>query len=181
MRSHCSRSIVHFAVAALICVSIALPTLAREGKGPSPAPAPTGPGAGAPAPGDNGAEANISNMSRSAQQALEACDDRKEVTKCVADILDRYAVELAEIAPQLPPPLRNLPNIVASSAQKVRAARTKMEAVSAIKEAIVVVHKTIELLKADDPAVRQVATREGAFVAATLAVADAKLEKAVGL
>ena len=174
----------HVAAAALLCVSLILPTLAHgrgEGAAPAAAAGPAGPGPGGPSRDNNGAEANVSNLSRSAQQAIEACGLDQATTKCVADILDKYATELAEIAPQLPLPLRALPNIVATSARKVRAARTKTEAVRAIREAIVAVHKTIELLKADDPGVRQVATREGAFVAATLAVADAKLEKAVGL
>jgi hypothetical protein len=185
MRSTASRSPSHFAVAALLCVSLILPTLAQarsDGPGPSAAPAPSGPGSpGAPPVGANGAEASISNLSRSAQQAIDACDRVKTTTRCVADVLDRFAIELAEIAPQLPPPLRVLPNIVATSARKVRAARTKTEAVNAIREAIVAVHKSIALVRADDPDAHQVATREGAFVAATLEVAGAKLEKAVGL
>jgi hypothetical protein len=37
------------------------------------------------------------------------------------------------------------------------------------------------LLKADEPIALQAETREGAFVAETLQVADRKLEKAVGL
>jgi hypothetical protein len=187
MRSSSSGSIARFAATALLCVSLVLPTLAQArgdgpGNGPSAAPAPSGPGtAGAPPVGANGAEASISNLSRSAQQAIDACDRQKATTKCIADILDRFATELAEIAPQLPPPLRALPNIVATSARKVRAAKTKTEAVNAIREAIVAVHKSIRLVRADDPVSHQVATREGALVAATLEVAGAKLEKAVGL
>ena len=43
------------------------------------------------------------------------------------------------------------------------------------------VHKSIELLKASEPTVREVGAREGAFVVETLEVATVKLEKATGL
>jgi hypothetical protein len=138
-------------------------------------------GSSGPARGNSDAETSVFNLSQSAQKAIEACDLDRAQIRCVADVLDKFAVELAEIAPQLPPSLRRLPEIVATSARKLRAARTKTEAVIAIKEAIAVVHKTIALLTADDPVGHQIATREGASIATTLAVADAKLEKAVGL
>ena len=51
----------------------------------------------------------------------------------------------------------------------------------ALKVAIAEVHKSIALLKADDPAAVPAGTREGSFVVETLQVADNKLEKAVGL
>jgi len=63
----------------------------------------------------------------------------------------------------------------------VRASKTREEAVKALKIAIAEVHKSIALLRADDPIALQTGTREGSFVAETLQVADNKLEKAVGL
>ena len=77
--------------------------------------------------------------------------------------------------------MRTLPTIVSNAARKVRAAKTKAEAIRAVKTAIAEVHKTISLLRADDAVMRQVGTRTGALVVQTLEVANAKLEKAVGL
>lgn len=50
-----------------------------------------------------------------------------------------------------------------------------------MKIAIAAVHKTIALLRADDPVTLKAETREGAFVAETLQVASLKLKKASGL
>jgi hypothetical protein len=50
-----------------------------------------------------------------------------------------------------------------------------------VKVAIDAVHKSIALLKAEDPIAINRATRVGSFVAETLQVADNKLERAVGL
>jgi hypothetical protein len=44
--------------------------------------------------------------------------------------------------------------------------------------AIAAVHKTIALLRADDPVTLKAETREGGFVVETLQVASIKLEKA---
>jgi hypothetical protein len=63
----------------------------------------------------------------------------------------------------------------------VRSAKTKRAAVSALRIAITAVHKSIALLRADDPLTLKVETREGSFVAETLQAADTKLERAVGL
>ena len=88
---------------------------------------------------------------------------------------------MREIAPQLPPALRDLPDIVAKAATRVRAAKTRREAIQAVKVAIEAVHKSIALLKADDPVALRRETRVGSFVEETLQVADNKLERAVGL
>jgi hypothetical protein len=53
--------------------------------------------------------------------------------------------------PPIAAALQNLPDIVARAATRVRAAKSRGEAVKAIKMAIVEVHKSIALLKADDP------------------------------
>jgi hypothetical protein len=121
----------------------------------------------------------VQQISNHAESSVSACrDDDKD---CIADALEAYADALRNLSPPLPPHLRNLPDVVSRAAHRVREAKTKAQAVKAIKIAIAEVHKTIALLKADDPVMRQAETREGAFVAQTLAVASNKLEKAVGL
>ena len=100
---------------------------------------------------------------------------------CIADALDNYAAALAQLAPQMPPEFRNLPNIVATAARRVRTSQTRAQAVHALKIAISAVHKTIALLRADDPVTLTAETREGGFVVETLQVARNKLEKATGL
>jgi hypothetical protein len=74
-----------------------------------------------------------------------------------------------------------LPGVVARAATRVRAARTRREAIHAVQIAIAAVHKSIALLKADDPVALRREAREGSFVEETLRVADNKLERAVGL
>jgi hypothetical protein len=128
-------------------------------------------------PGD--VEATVRTLSSQAQSAMLVCEI--DTPPCVADALDAYAAALQRLAPYLPPQLRSLPTIVARAAKKVRAAKTKAEAVQAVKTAIAEVHKSIALLTADDSATRQVGTREGTLVVETLQVASDKLEKAVGL
>jgi hypothetical protein len=201
MRSLYSRCLLRLALLALLSGSLAAPALAHVGgpgpSGPGPSgPGPSGPGpgtgpSGAPGPGGGGYQVGPSSpgggdagsavkaLSRGAETAIDECD--YQTPECVADILDRYAAALRQIAPQLPPALRNLPEIVERAATRVRVSRTRAEAVKALKIAIAEVHKSIALLKADDPAALPTGTREGSFVAETLQVADNKLEKAVGL
>lgn len=124
-------------------------------------------------------EAAVKALSEEAQNAMAACEVSSR--PCFADALDAYAVALQKLAPRLPPKLRALPSIVAHAARKVRAARTAIEAVAALGTAITQIHKTIALLKADDPVPVQTETREAALVAETLQVASDKLEKATGL
>jgi hypothetical protein len=107
------------------------------------------------------------------------CEEKTR--RCIANALDDYATALRAIAPRLPPGFRELPIIVERAATKVRTARTKKEAVAAVTEAIQAVHKSIALLKADDPVALKAETRAGSFVIQTLQVADDKLQKAVGL
>ena len=131
----------------------------------------------APDAGDDGAL--VETISAEAAAAIDQCD--YETPYCVADALDNYAATLRRIAPQLPPRLRALPNIIARAASRVRASRSREEAVKAVNTAIAEVRKTIALLKADDPLTRKAGTRDGALVVETLRVADNKLERAVGL
>jgi hypothetical protein len=161
---------------------------AGPGPGPGPgaghAPASTSVGKGGAAPpagaGPDGTSA-VKSVTRSAERAISTCPDDSNSERCIADALDAYADALRNLSPSLPPDLQELPDIVSRAAREVRQAKTKAQAVKAVKIAIAEVHKTISLLKADDPVVLKVETREGAFVAETLEVADNKLEKAVGL
>ena len=117
--------------------------------------------------------------SQSADQAIGLCDASPR--SCIANALDDYATALRALAPRLPPEFRDLPIIVERAATKVRTARTKKEAIAAVTTAIAAVHKSIALLKADDPVALKAETRAGSFVIETLQVADDKLQKAVGL
>ncbi|HLJ71029.1 MAG TPA: hypothetical protein VKU03_06915 [Roseiarcus sp.] len=101
--------------------------------------------------------------------------------RCVGDALAVYADRLADVAPILPEGMRTIPAAVKAAARSVRVAKTKTEAAAAIATATAVVHKAITLIKADDPIVRSIATREAGEMTKTLDLADAKLEKAVGL
>jgi hypothetical protein len=101
--------------------------------------------------------------------------------RCVGDALAVYADKLEDIAPILPEKMRSAPAALKAAAKKVRVAKTKAEASAAIKAVTAEVHKEIALLKADDPVVQSIATREAGQITKTLEVADAKLEKAVGL
>ena len=122
---------------------------------------------------------NAKSISKEAERAIAACDIH--TLHCIADALDDYAAALRGIAPQLSPEMRDLPDIVARAATRVRAARTREQAIRAVKIAIAEVHKTIALLTADDPITLKAGTREGSLVAETLQVADSKLEEATGL
>jgi hypothetical protein len=119
-------------------------------------------------------------MSLIAERDINECDVKKATT-CVADALDNYADALRQLAPRMPSELRELPNVVARAAKQVRIAKTKGQALSAVRNAVAEVHKAIALLRADDPITLSAGTREGAFVVETLQYADDKLEKAVGL
>jgi hypothetical protein len=132
-----------------------------------------------PTPSFGGPGGDIQSISQSAGQAIDLCNDK--TPRCIADALDEYATALRALAPRMPPQFANLPVIVERAATRVRTARTKKEAIKAVTMAIAEVHKTIALLRADDPFRFRAQTREGAFVVQTLQVANDKLEKAVGL
>jgi len=121
----------------------------------------------------------VKAITRATEHIIDRCDcDTRE---CVAAALDNYAAALAQVAPQLPVELRGLPNVVATAARRVRAAPSRRQAVHALSIAIAAVHKTIALLRADDPVTLKAETREGNFVAETLQVASVKLQTATGL
>ena len=181
---------------------------APYGGGVGPDAPPDGPGYGGPDVGPTiaaaqaagvqgelaGGERLVREFSEAALLALGRCPtvswpanmapldeaDAKRL-RCVGDVLTVYADKLENVAPILPEKLRSIPALLRATAKKVRAAKTKGEAASAITIATAEVHKVITLLKADDPIVRSIATREAGQITKTLALADEKLEKAVGL
>ena len=125
------------------------------------------------------AGAAVKAITRATEHIIDRCDC--DSSECIASALDDYAAALAELAPQLPIELRGLPNVVATAARRVRAAHSSRQAIQALSVAILAVHKTIALLRADDPATLKAETREGNFVAETLQVASNKIAKASGL
>jgi hypothetical protein len=159
--------------------------------GPSSAPAGTNsPGPRAPvdvavpaAPDEAATQAAIEGLSLEVQNSIASCAGKRNsyVRSCVADALDQYAAGLMQLKDTLPPQLAGLPDIVDTAARSVRAAKTKKQAVQAVKAAIGAVQKTIALLRADDSFTLAAQTREGNLVAETLQAVDTKLEKAVGL
>ena len=120
---------------------------------------------------------SVSSASSIAEQAISQCQG--DDPNCLADALENYADALRSLP--LAPGLSRLPDIVSRAAHRIRQARTPAQATKAIKVAIAEVHKTIALIRADDPIMRKAETRQGALVAQTLEAADDKLEKAVGL
>jgi hypothetical protein len=130
-----------------------------------------------PADGDVGDAVKV--LSRATEHYLQQCACATQA--CVADALDKYAEALAVIAPRLPRQLRDMPNIVARAARRVRAARTPAAAVAALGQAITVIHKEIALIQAEDAETYRRETRGGNFVAETLTVASLSLERGGGL
>ena len=168
-----------------------------NGAGPS-APGPAGPGSNGPGFGPNAASSGacdigptlptppmfgeagdaVKALSRATESYIRNCGC--ETQACVADALDAYAEALAQVTPRLPPQLQDEAKVVAQAAQRVRSARTKAEALHALHDAIAIIHKDVELVKAEDPDHPRL-TRGGDFVAETLNVASLALEKGGGL
>ncbi len=123
--------------------------------------------------------AEVLRASSEAQAAIDLCNTN--VGTCVADALDAYADKLEVIAPRLPPQLRVLPRVVHEAAAKVRVARTKVEAVKAVKVAIVQVAKAISLLRAEDPNAAPVGVQVGRAVDGVLEAGEIKLLRATEL
>jgi hypothetical protein len=160
-------------------LSFASPATTSTGSSSGPAATTTSPqiptttvaGATGPDPVEEVREA-----SGEAQKAIQGCNTNTGT--CVADALDAYASKLEALAPRLPPQLHTLPGIVRGAAQKVRTARTKAEAVSAVKTAITEVNKTIALLRAEDPNAASIGSAVGRAVDQTLEIAETKLLRA---
>lgn len=121
---------------------------------------------------------DVKALSRATESYIRNCGCATQ--DCIANALDTYAEALAQVTPRLPPQLQDEANVVAQAARRVRAARTKKEALSALHDAIAIIHKDIELVKAEDPDHPRL-TRGGDFVAETLNVASLALEKGGGL
>jgi len=173
------------------------PAPSEGGRGPS-APGPAAPNSNGPGLGPNAAAADacavgptlpalptfqeggdaVKALSRATESYIRNCGCATQ--DCIANALDQYAEALAQVAPRLPPQLQNEASVVAEAARRVRAARTKKEALGALHDAIAIIHKDIELVKAEDPD-RPRLTRGGDFVAETLNVASLALEKGGGL
>jgi hypothetical protein len=122
------------------------------------------------------AENGVRAVSKRTERYFNQC--QCETRDCIADALDRYAAELAVLAPRLGPDLRDLPSIVSNAARRVRAARTNTEAVAALRQAVAAVHKDISLIRVSDSDFQASETRGGDFVAQALDVAAVKLERA---
>ncbi|THD47280.1 MAG: hypothetical protein E7774_05345 [Bradyrhizobium sp.] len=122
---------------------------------------------------------DVKNLSEATQTYIRTCGCA--TADCIADALDKYAQALAQVASRLPPRLQNAPDIIATAARRVRVARTKKEALSALSDAIAAIHKDIELVQAEDPSNDPHRTRSADFMVETLNVASLSLEKAGGL
>jgi hypothetical protein len=196
MRSSSLRLVLRILLLALLYVGVASHAMAQPAGGGTGPGAGAGHGPGAPSgPSASGGGGGghpttsfasdpdpigaVQAASQAADEAIALCDTHTR--RCIADALDEYATALRALAPQLPPAFRDLPVIVEQAATRVRTARTKKEAIAAVTSAIQAVHKSIALLKADDPVALRAETRASSFVIQTLQVADEKLEKAVGL
>jgi hypothetical protein len=77
----------------------------------------------------------------------------------------------------LPKELQEAPVVVARAARRVRFAKTKAEAITALNQAAALIHKDIALVSAGDSDMQQLRTRSAAFVVDTLDVASLALEK----
>ena len=207
MRTTTLASVVKFSMAAIVlAVALAVSGAAYAQRGPGgdgngggAAPSgPSAPGSNGPALGPNASSADacdigptlpalptfqeggdaVKALSRATESYIRNCGCATQ--DCIANALDKYAEALAQVAPRLPPQLQNEASVVAEAARRVRAARTKAEAQRALHDAIAIIHKDIELVKAEDPDHPRL-TRGGDFVAETLNVASLALEKGGGL
>ena len=89
--------------------------------------------------------------------------------------------KLQILAPRLPPELRNVPGIVAEGARRVRAARSRTEAIAVMRQTVAEVHKAIALVLSEDPETRGRAVRDGDAVVGALDNATATLVNSGGL
>ncbi|MBV9289063.1 MAG: hypothetical protein JO288_14825, partial [Hyphomicrobiales bacterium] len=121
----------------------------------------------------------LRSISNAMENYFRRCQNPTQTT--IADALDEYADKLQVLAPRLPPALRNVPAIVAEGARRVRAARSRSEAVAVLRQTIATVHKEIALVLSEDPETRSRETRDGAVVAGALEAASATLVTSGGL
>jgi hypothetical protein len=127
----------------------------------------------------------------SASQAFTNDVDRCDVNlpaevfhDCIADAMEKYATALESPRVVLPEVMQPAPQIIRRAAAKVRAAPTRRAARAAVTEAVREVRQRIALIRAEEPAFRIVAevqTEQATTIAESLEVAEAKLERAIGL
>ena len=111
-------------------------------------------------------DAALRGISQSLEDYFKRCQNPTQST--IADALDAYAAKLQVLAPRLPPALRNVPAIVAEGARRVRAARSRTEAVAVLRQTVAAVHKEIALVLSEDPETRGRELRDGDMVAGAL-------------
>jgi hypothetical protein len=118
-------------------------------------------------------------ISQSFENYFKRCQNPTQST--IADALDTYAAKLQVLAPRLPPALRNVPTIIAEGARRVRAARSRTEAVAVLRETIAAVHKEIALVLSEDPGTRSRELRDGDVIAGALGATSVALVNSGGL
>jgi filamentous hemagglutinin family protein len=118
-------------------------------------------------------------ISQSMESYFRRCQNPTQST--IGDALDEYAAKLQVLVPRLPPALRNVPAIVAEGARRVRAARSKTEAVAVLRQTVAAVHKEIALVLSEDPATRGRELRDGDVVAGALDQTSVALVNSGGL
>jgi hypothetical protein len=146
----------------------------------------------------NVGEAPIFGITRNAVEAtlvarqrfegnLEKCNESDPLEtfhRCIATAMAIFANDLEKPEVALPEETQPVPEIIRTAARKVLNAPDRETARAAVAEALVEVKKTIELIKADEPVYATLAdmqTRQGNIIAEGLQVAEAKLERAVGI
>ena len=100
-------------------------------------------------------DAALRAISHALDNYFKRCENPTQAT--IADALDAYAARLQV----LPPALRNVPAIIAEGARRVRAARSRTEAVAVLHETVAAVHKEIALVLSEDPQTRSHEVRDG--------------------
>lgn len=118
-------------------------------------------------------------ISQSLENYFRRCQNLTQAT--IADALDEYAAKLRILAPRLPPALRNVPAIVAEGARRVRAARSRSEAIAVLHQTVAAVHKEIALVLSEDPQTRGRELRDGDVVAGALDRTSVALVNSGGL
>jgi hypothetical protein len=118
-------------------------------------------------------------ISQSFENYFRRCQNPTQNT--IADALDAYAAKLQVLAPRLPPALRNVPTIIAEGARRVRAARSRTEAVAALRETVAAVHKEIALVLSEDPGTRSRELRDGDVITGALGATSVALVNSGGL
>ena len=124
-------------------------------------------------------DAALRAISQSLENYFRRCQNPTQAT--IADALEAYAAKLQVLAPRLPPALRNVPAIIAEGARRVRAARSRTEAVAVLRQTIAAVHKEIALVLSEDPATRSREVRDGDVVAGALGRTSVALVNSGGL